>query len=159
MLLLVFRVVGSVRLHETIAGLQKKYKFASQRRQEQMNFEQAQLYFRNARTFGEWWQAVCEAAQRMDFALVSLKTTDKDGTVRTEVWRPNSGQPSLSDVVIMNVPVRNHSETRAMEFEIAILVNGSLESAGYRGTLFGRLLDEQYMPPRVSDGCLSACVC
>jgi UDP-GlcNAc:undecaprenyl-phosphate GlcNAc-1-phosphate transferase len=143
LLLLLFRVVGSVRLRETISGLQKKYKFASQRRQEQMHFEQAKLYFRSARTFNDWWQAVCETAQRLDFAWVSLKTTDKDGTIRSEVWHPDIATPhDKSGVVIMNVPVRNHSLSGATEFEMAILVNGSLESAGHRATLFSRLIDE-----------------
>jgi len=143
LLLLVFRVVGSVRLRQTIAGLQKKYEFSSRRRQEQMNFEQAQLYFRNARTFSDWWQAVCEAAKRMDFAWVSLKTMDEDGTERTEVWRLADSAPSAkSEVIVMNMPVRNHGLAGAMEFEIAILVNGSLESAGHRATLFSRLIDE-----------------
>ena len=109
-----------------------------------------QLHFRNARTFDQWWAAVCEAAQRMDFAWVSLKTKDKDGTVRTEVWRLADAQPDLSaerladisEVVIMKIPVRNDRKTEPMEFEIAILINGSLESAGHRATLFNRLIDE-----------------
>ncbi len=143
LLLLLFCVVGSVRLHETIFGLQRKYEFSSQRWQEQMNFEQAQLYFRSAHNFSQWWQAVCEAAERMDFAWVSLKTKDKDGTERTEVWRLADSTPQdKSGVVVMNVPVRNHSIAGAMEFEIAILVNGSLESAGHRATLFSRLIDD-----------------
>jgi len=143
LLLLVFRVVGSVRLRQTIASLQKKYEFSSRRRREQMNFEQAQLYFRNARTFSDWWQAVCEAAKRMDFAWVSLKTKDKDETEQTEVWRLADSAPSAkSEVIVMNMPVRNHGLAGAMEFEIAILVNGSLESAGHRATLFSRLIDE-----------------
>ena len=142
LLLLVFRVVGSVRLRETIANLQKKYAITSRRRQEQMDFEQAQLHFRNARTFEQWWAAVSEAAERMDFAWLSLKTKDKDGTVRTEVWRTADAQPDMSDVVIMNVPVSNHLTAAPMEFEIAISVDGSYESAGHRATLFGRLIDE-----------------
>jgi UDP-GlcNAc:undecaprenyl-phosphate GlcNAc-1-phosphate transferase len=150
LLLLVFRVVGSVRLRETIAGLKQKYAVTHEVQEEIKSFEQAQLHFRNARTFDQWWAAVCEAAQRMDFAWVSLKTKDKDGTVQTEVWRPTDVQPGLSaerladisDVVIMNIPVRKHGMTGAMEFEIAITVNGSLESAGHRATLFSRLIDE-----------------
>ncbi len=50
--------------------------------------------------------------------------------------------PDISDVLIMNVPVYNHGIAGVMEFEIAILVNGSLKSAGHRATLFSRLLDE-----------------
>jgi len=150
LLILVFRVVGSVRLRETVAGLQKKYTLSQHRREERIGFEDAQLHFRDARTFDQWWSAVCEAAQRMDFAWVSLKTHDKDGTVRTEVWRIADAPPDLSaermadkaDVVIMNIPVRDHPTAGPMEFEIAILVNGSLESASHRATLFSRLIDE-----------------
>jgi UDP-GlcNAc:undecaprenyl-phosphate GlcNAc-1-phosphate transferase len=139
----IFRVIGSVRLHETITGLQRKFEFVNQNRHEQMNFEQAQLFFRSARTFNEWWQAACEAAKRMDFAWISLKTTDKDGTIRTEVWRPgNFMPPEKSNVIIMDVPLCNYDNTRMMRFEIAILVNGSLESAGHRATLFNRLVEE-----------------
>jgi UDP-GlcNAc:undecaprenyl-phosphate GlcNAc-1-phosphate transferase len=143
LLLLMFRVVGSVRLRETIAGLRRKYTIAQHQMQERMVFEQAQLYFRNAHTFNEWWDAVCEAAQRMNFAWVSLKTTDKDGTIRTEVWRlGNFIPPEKSNVIIMNVPLCNYDNTRMIRFEIAILVNGSLESASHRATLFNRLVEE-----------------
>jgi len=47
-----------------------------------------------------------------------------------------------TDVVIMNVPLRNHGIAGAMEFEIAISINGSYESTGHRAKLFGRLIDE-----------------
>jgi len=150
LLILVFRVVGSVRLRETIAGIKQKYAITNQTKDEIRNFEAAQLHFRQAKTFEQWWQAVCEAAQQMDLAWVSMKTKDKDGTVRTEVWRLADTPPDLSaermadkaDVVIMNVPIRNHGLAGPMEFEIAISVNGSLESAGHRATLFSRLIDE-----------------
>ena len=142
LLLLLFRVVGSIQLQEAISGLQDKYRMANQRKREQISFDEAQLHFRNARTYNQWWSAICKAAEQMDFAWVSLKTTDKDGTVRTEVWRTAEAQPDLSDVVTMTVPVRNHDKTGAMEFEIAISVKGSFESVGHRATLFGRLIDE-----------------
>jgi len=142
LLLLVFRVVGSVRLRETIAGLKEKYAVTCQTKEEVRTFEELQLLFRHVQTFDEWWKSICEAARRMDFAWVSLKTADKDGTLRTELWRPADRQSDMSDVIIMNAPARNHGLAGAMEFEIAILVNGSLESAGHRATLFNRLIDE-----------------
>lgn len=142
LLLLLFRVVGSIQLREAMSVLQDKYRMANQRKQEQTSFEEAQLHFRNARTYNQWWSAICKAAEQMDFAWVSLKTTDKDGTVRTEVWRTAGAPPSLSDVVIMTVPLRNHDKAGAMEFEIAISINGSYESTGHRAKLFGRLIDE-----------------
>lgn len=48
----------------------------------------------------------------------------------------------MSDVVIMNIPIRNNGMTEATDIEIAIVVSGTIESAGYRATLFGRLIDE-----------------
>jgi UDP-GlcNAc:undecaprenyl-phosphate GlcNAc-1-phosphate transferase len=143
LLLLAFHVVGSVRLKETIAGLQRKYAIERRVHREIRSFEQAQLRFHDAQTFDQWWSAVCEAAERMDFAWVSLTTNDKDGTVRTELWRPTDAEPDMSDVVVMNVPIRNHGMTRGAKFEVAITVNGgTIESAGHRATLFSRLIDE-----------------
>ena len=142
MLLLVFRAVGSVRLRKTIFALQDKYRMASQYKQERTSFEEVQLYFYDARTPEQRWAAVCEAAKGMDFAWLSLKTRNQDGTVRTEVWRTGLARPDLSKVVTMTVPLDGNGSGTSYEFEIAISVNGSYESAGHRATLFGRLIDE-----------------
>jgi UDP-GlcNAc:undecaprenyl-phosphate GlcNAc-1-phosphate transferase len=144
LLLIAFHAVGSVRLRETIAGLRRKYAITRRVQREIKSFEQAQLHFHNAHTHDTWWSAVCEAAERMDFAWVSLKTHDKDGNVRTEVWRPTGARSDISDVVVMNVPIRNNGMTRGAQFEIAIKVNGTIESAGHRATLFSRLIDEHH---------------
>jgi UDP-GlcNAc:undecaprenyl-phosphate GlcNAc-1-phosphate transferase len=142
LLLLAFRVVGSIRLREVISGLQKKHEIAAQRKYEQMNFEQAQLYFRNARTSKQWWNAVCEAAHRMDFVWVSLKTEELDGTVHTEIWRMAGSNCHRSRIVVMTVPIKDNGLKRLHEFEIAISIDGSYESAGNRAALFNRLIDE-----------------
>jgi hypothetical protein len=86
----------------------------------------------------------------MDFAWVSLKTTKKDGSIDTQVWRMAGSEPDLSAerladksrLVIMTVPLNSKGSETSYEFEIAICVNGSYESAGHRATLFGRLIDE-----------------
>lgn len=79
----------------------------------------------------------------MDFAWISLKTNGKDGAERTEVWRlADSEPPDKSEVIVINVPIRSQGLPGAMEFEIAVLVNGSLECACHRATLFSRLIDE-----------------
>jgi hypothetical protein len=142
LILLLFSVVGSVRLRETISGLQKKYEIASRSKQEQMKFEDAQLHFRNAHTFDQWWIAACKAAERLDFAWLSLKSEDEDGTTRTEIWRMPDLKPDLSRLVFMTIPLPQNGDKTPLEFEMAISVNGSLESAGHRATLFSRLIDE-----------------
>ena len=142
LLLLVFRVVGSVRLRETIAGLKQKYAVTSQMKEEVRSFESLQLLFRRVQTFDDWWSSLCEAAEGMDFAWLSLKSTAADGTECTEVWRAPDIQPKAADVLTMTIPVNGQASGSATELEIAVLLNGSLESAGRRTALFSRLLDE-----------------
>jgi len=142
LIVLLFRVVGAVRLHDTLTGLQQKYRYSRQEREERRTFENLELRFQQVHDPRQWWQAVCEAAQRMDFAWVSLTTTCKDGRQSTEIWRTPHGPPDLARVVTMTIPFPDGDPDCSQEFEIAISVNGSLESASHRGTLFGRLLDE-----------------
>ena len=144
LLLLVFRAVGSVQLGQTVAALQDKYRMAGQRRQDQRGFEQAQLHLRNARTAEQWWTAICGAAERMDFAWVSVKTTKKDGSVDAQIWRMTRAQPDPSKLVLMTIPLNGNGSEARHEFEIAICVNGSYESASRRATFFARLLDEHH---------------
>ncbi len=87
LIVLLFRAVGVIGLHETLDHLQSKYKHSHEARQDQRIFENLQLQFRQVHDAGQWWQTVCEAAQRMDFAWVSLKTTCADGKVQEELWR------------------------------------------------------------------------
>jgi len=142
LILLLFRVVGVVELHTTIARLQDRYTYARHRHEEQKVFEDLQLEFRQAHDAGQWWQAICAAARTMDFAWVSLKTTHADGRVEEELWRTPNAQPDLHTLVILNVPVRDAAPGRTVNLELAIARNGSLEAAGRRATLFARLLDE-----------------
>jgi len=145
LLLLAFQMVGSVKLEAILSGLHKKYEMAHQRQHEKMNFEQAQLYFQNACTFKQWWNAACEAARRMDFVWISLKTQELDGSIRTEIWRAANSPSDQSQIVILTVPINGDGLKRLHEFEIAISIDGSYESAGYRATLFNRLIDEHAM--------------
>jgi UDP-GlcNAc:undecaprenyl-phosphate GlcNAc-1-phosphate transferase len=142
-IVLLFRVVGAVRLGQTVSRLQEKYKHAREEREEKTVFEQLELQFRQARGADRRWAAVCEAAKEMDFAWIALKTSYEDGRVEEEIWRPPDGKPDLSRVVTMTVPFENgHGPGVSQELEVAICVNGSLEAAGRQATLFGRLIDE-----------------
>jgi len=144
LLLLVFRIVGSIRLRETIAGLQQKYSLSGKMKEEIRSFEQAQLVFRQAATFNQWWQAVSSAAERMGFWTLSLPLTNRDGTHRTLTWRqdiktPNFGQEELLKI---NVPIRDRRTGPFLNLKAEVCRYGSLESAGRRIALFTRLIDE-----------------
>jgi len=149
LIVLLFCVVCAVRFREVVGSLKKKYAIAKREKDNQNTFEHLQLQFRRVHSAGQWWQAVCDAAERMDFAWVSLKTTDNDGTVRTEVWRMAPAQPDISKIVVMTIQLAHNGSVLSQELEIAIVTNGSYESAGHRATLFSRLIDEHKVISKV----------
>jgi len=146
LLVVTFRVVGPLRLKATIVAVHKKYQLGSQHEREQRIFERAQLSVRNARSPQEWWTAICETAERMDLAWVSLKTRHKDGRVDEEIWRAPRSEPNLSRIITVTIPLGKSEKGAAEEFEFAISADDSLEDANYRATLFGRLIDEHSIP-------------
>ncbi len=142
LLVLLFRVVGAVRFRETLAGLQAKHALACRQRRENRTFEYLQLCFRQAHSGGEWWQAVCEAAQSLDLAWVSLRTIHPDGAIDTSIWRGQTTPTKPSRIITLCLPITDVLNGRVIEVEIAVFVNGSLQSAHHRAGLFSRLLDE-----------------
>ncbi len=143
LVLLMFRAVGVVRVNEVLSRLKANHECARQERDERRTFEHLQLQFRQVHDTRQWWTAVCDAANCMDFVWVSLKTIHNDGHIVTEVWRaPNVASLDMSRLVTMTIPFKNGNPHTSEEFEIAVSVNGSLEAAGRRVTLFGRLIDE-----------------
>ncbi len=147
LLLVVFRMVGAVRLREILVRLQERYRIARQQREQQATFEQAQLQLQHVHDTGQWWQAVCKAAGQMGFAWVALTRTDADGRAATEFWQAPTDQPRVSRILRMTVPYGKGSEETSQEFQIAICVDDSLEDACHRASLFGRLIDTQGTAP------------
>jgi len=142
LLMLVFRLVGSVRLRETLAGLQHNLAVARRGREYKRDFEHSELRIREARSFSAWWRVVCAAAAKMDFAWLALDLTNGNRTPKTLVWRRHDYDPAAHQTIKMVIPMRQHRPGFPLQIEAAIEVNGSLESAGYRAALFSRLIDE-----------------
>jgi UDP-GlcNAc:undecaprenyl-phosphate GlcNAc-1-phosphate transferase len=144
LLLLVFHVVGSVRLEKIITAMQKRYKIIHQEREERKSFEEAALYFRRAQTFDQWWQAISTAAGKMEFWAVDLPLINRDGTSRDLIWHYNGHDPDPSPegLIQVYVPVRDRRSGSWLRIKIELYKNGSLESAGRRVALFTRLIDE-----------------
>jgi UDP-GlcNAc:undecaprenyl-phosphate GlcNAc-1-phosphate transferase len=142
LLVALFRFVGVFHFHETLTRLRQKYRRSSEERDERRHFEDLELRFRQVNDTGQWRAAVREAANQMDFAWVSLKTTHADGHVEEELWRTPHNLPDLSRIATVTIPLGPNGSGTSRQIEIAIRVNGSMEAAGYRASLFGRLMDE-----------------
>jgi hypothetical protein len=144
LLLLIFHIVGSVRLEQIKAAMQKRYKIIHREHEERKSFEEAALYFRRAATFEQWWQAVSTAADKMEFWTVDLPLVNRDGTSRALNWSHNGHDPDPSPegLIKVHVPVRDRRSGSSLNLKIELYKNGSLESAGRRVALFTRLIDE-----------------
>jgi len=147
LLVLVFYVVGSVRLRETIVGLRRKYTLRREMKKEIKNFEDAQLHFHQADAFNNWWRAVSTAADKMGFISLSMNVINRDGTERKMAWRQNNKSENADNEVLkLNVPIRDRRPGSSLNLKIEVCKNGSLESAGRRIALFTRLIDEHDIP-------------
>ncbi|MFC1652807.1 hypothetical protein ACFL3F_03705, partial [Planctomycetota bacterium] len=141
LLLVVFRIVGSVRLGETMVALQRRYAINREIRSEIITFENLELQFHYAASQRTWWKAVCVAARQFDFAWISLRTIDEGDNSHTTVWRSDAEVNSTTEIVTLNIPLNMSQSNVSGEIEIAIARNGSLEAVTRRASLFGRLID------------------
>jgi UDP-GlcNAc:undecaprenyl-phosphate/decaprenyl-phosphate GlcNAc-1-phosphate transferase len=139
---LVFRAIGLVRLRQTLWALKQKYVNSNIASHEKEGFENARLYFSNAGTFEQWWQSVCLAGEKMDFTVISLPVTRRSGEKELLRWNKGDNIGDSRDVIKMIIPIRDRRSESALELEVGIKTNGSLESAGRRVRLFNRLIDE-----------------
>lgn len=155
LLVLVFRVIGAIRLRETIAQLKLNLQRARDHNLQHRRFNDALLFLRNAQTFDQWWQAACAAAAQLDLTWISISFQSRGGTDRTLVWRnpdqkpdqrpdqkPDPKSDPLADLLDMELPVRQRRAGPALRMLLAVPANGSLEFASHRLKLFARLIDE-----------------
>jgi len=153
LLLLVFRLVGSVELRKTMDGIRKRAELAHKCYLERKRFEEAQLHFQNVQTFDDWWDCMCMAAKVLDLARLSLEVANQD---KKKYWHWQNGhedaEMTLGNLLQMKVPLKDRRQGQTHNIEIDILTNGSLESAGRRGTLFARLVDENSLEKLNSRG-------
>lgn len=143
LLLLVFRAVGAVRLKEVVDSLKRKHEIAIETKKEKEKFERLELHFRDARYFDQWWQAVCFAAEEMDFVNGKMPVTNRDGSTRILAWERQSKNVTTDNILKSTLTLSDRRAGLPLNLEVQVNANGSLESAGRRLSLFGRLL-EQY---------------
>lgn len=157
LLVLLFRLIGIGRIQRIIARLKSNMAISHEGRKYINVFEDAQLGIRKVTSFSDWWQAISTVAQKMDFFELSLTVTTKDGSSRDFVWKKNNTEKNQQDIVTVRIPIGKHRSALPLNIEAKILVNSSLESAGQRAMLFGRLIDEYRSAGLLTESLLSNC--
>ena len=144
LLVLVFRAAGAIGLGGSIAALRRNLAVAREAGQEKRHLEEAQLRLCGATTLDAWWQSMCATAEKMGFASLSVSVVYPEGPTRRLFWRPGPpGPPASRGVIHLVGTLPDDPPGLSVRIEADIPVDGSLESAGRRAALFGRLIDEQ----------------
>jgi UDP-N-acetylmuramyl pentapeptide phosphotransferase/UDP-N-acetylglucosamine-1-phosphate transferase/glycosyltransferase involved in cell wall biosynthesis len=138
----VFRVSGSTRARETLAAVRRNRFISSESSRYRKAFEDLQLRFSTAANFTDWWNNVCEAAHRLDFVSIKLALTRRDGEIHLVRWSREDALPANAELLDAAVPVPQRRSGAPLRAEVSIAAVTSLESAGYRVTLFSRLMGE-----------------
>ncbi len=141
-LLVLFHVVGAIRLRESWHRLMEGLTLARQIRQERRCFEGAQLQMRGPQSFQQRWKALCDAADSMDFLWLRLSVGRPSEPNYTASWRRANRRGLPRRTVRLSLPGRSDKAGHCSRIDAVVAVNGSLEAVGRRITLLSRLIDE-----------------
>ncbi|HZK81729.1 MAG TPA: glycosyltransferase, partial [Humisphaera sp.] len=144
LLLLFFRTAGSTQLRVTVAAVRRNRAIGRESRRYQRVFEDMQLRFRSAETFGAWWLVVCAAGEQLDFASIKLPVSSRDKTEEALSWHRADALLSEFDRVSAVLPIRDRRTSSVLRVHVAVPAHTSLESAGHRLALFSRLMGEHH---------------
>ena len=143
-LVYLFHRLGAIRLREALATLKRNLAMSGEAKVRRRRFEEMQLRLREARTIPQWWRVVRRASRHLGFARICVQVQYDNGESRELQWYlpGHRGNGTNGKAVHLTLPVRHWPDGQTVRASIDIPVNGSLESAGSRLTLFGRLMDE-----------------
>lgn len=146
-----FRLAGSVRTGEIVRALRSKRDSDRCSKRYRATFEDLQLEFHHVRTFGQWWEGICQAAEQLDFARMQLVLPSINGgagegaaTLGREMnWETENSTLALADKIRATIPLAiDHGDAPTASVTVDIASNQTLESASERLGLFTRLLTE-----------------
>ncbi len=138
-----FRFAGSIRTSEMMDALRNKRQIDRLSRRYRSDFELIQLEFAHVDSFAGWWQGVCRAAERLDFASIAIPVRSRDGSTRQLAWTTAADRFRECSRVEATVPiVDRRAGHEALTARIEVALPHSLELAGERLALFLRLMQE-----------------
>ena len=144
-LVYLFHRLGAIRLRKALATLKRNLAMSGEATGRKRKFEEMQLRLREAGTVSQWWRVVRRACRHLGFARICVQILYDSGERRELQWYlpGHRGNGNNGKAIHLTLPVRHWPAGQTVHASIDIPVNGSLETAASRLTLFGRLLDEQ----------------
>ncbi len=142
LLAMVFRTIGSLRPRQISRAVSRNRAIRREASGQRRQFEASQLKMRITVTFDAWWANIRDAAERLDFAHVSLTMSTRAGTMRVLKWDAPGHESDSVELVTVTLPIRHRRAGDPVRACVQFSLGSSLESAGRALALFSRLLDE-----------------
>lgn len=142
LVLMVFWNVYARTLRSGLAVLVRNLQSVRQARRDARAFEEACQRLDQARCFDTWWAAIRAAAATMRFRRVAILAKPSAGETHRVHWQGGDKGVAATDVLRTALRVRPRPGGLPMNVIVEVADEGSLESAGRRVKLFGRLMDE-----------------
>ncbi len=140
---LVVRVFGGMQLGHLHAAVRKNRQLARTIRQDSESFQQLRLRLREAKDEQAWWQVIRRAGRFLGFSRVRIVVHEPGGDLPRVLSWTHSNLPDCRNMITMNFQAHPFGPDRPSDVTLEIALTDTIEAAGRRLTLFGRLLDEQ----------------
>ncbi len=145
LLFVLFACLQSKRPYGILTTLKNNWVITREAKTERRSFETAEVKMRDAKSFGAWWETLCEMGRQMHFECIELWKHENGDYENARTWSAPQGELATGKTALFNLPI--HKEEGAKyEIRARIWVNGCLELGGRQAMLLARLMDE-FPPP------------
>jgi len=145
LLFVLFACLQSKRPYGVLTTLKNNWIITREARTERRNFETAEVKMRDAKSFGAWWETLCEMGHQMHFERIELWHHSTSAHENACIWNAPQGEFATGKTAQFNLPIHKEGGAR-YEVRARIWVNGCLELGGRQAMLLARLMDE-FPPP------------
>ncbi len=141
LLLVGFRRACMGSIIEATRSLSRNWRLWQTRRSLRRIFEAGQLQLRLADGFEDWWQGLCQTAEKMGISRIGMTVESRTGQHRSLLWVHDRYQAG-PDPVHLAVPVAHRRSGPTLWMRAEIPTAKGLEAAGRVAARFTRLLEE-----------------
>ncbi|HBJ34924.1 MAG TPA: glycosyl transferase family 1, partial [Planctomycetaceae bacterium] len=139
----VFQLAGSVRTTEMLQAFRSKRDSDRVNHRYRSACEDLLLQFDQVTNFGQWWDAMCRGAERLDFVKLTITIPQPQGDDTKLDWENPNSSLGIKDSIQAAIPILVTTPAAATATaNVTIAMEKSPESAVQRLQLFTRLLTE-----------------
>jgi exopolysaccharide biosynthesis WecB/TagA/CpsF family protein len=144
-MLFMFACLQCSRFRKILKALKRNRTIAREANAERRIFETAHVKMLESRSFGTWWDTLCEMSKEMRFQNIGLWNRQNGRYVRKCLWNAPEGKSKTGRTINLRLPINGNGAAEC-EIRAGILADGYLELGGRQAMLLSRLIDE-FPPP------------